>query len=396
MSLRHKLAVVAAVYLIEGFPMGIFRDVIPVYLRVEGASLAAIGAVSGLYLAWSAKALWSPLVQRYGEYRAWIAGALVTMAAVLAWLAHASAMGRPPDTALWIALGAFCVASATQDIAIDAYTIGLIDRGEEGPTNGVRINAYRVALLVAGGGLMLLPGRVGWAAAFGVAALLAAAMSVSLAAIPRVEVPPEARRDLWGSFRSWRARSGALGVFAFVLLFRVGDFAMAPMLKPFWVDRELSLDEIALVSTTAGTVATMIGAGIGGWVVARIGIGRALWVVGALALISNLGYAAAAAFPETGRAGIYAASIGESFASGLAAAGFLAYLMRICEPRYAAVQYAVLTGIYALPGTFAGAVSGMGVEQLGYAAFFAATGALALPAFAFLPAARRWLHGPGA
>jgi PAT family beta-lactamase induction signal transducer AmpG len=382
------------VYVIEGYPMGIFRDVLPVWLRVEGASLGAIGAVSGLYAAWSAKALWSPLVQRFGDHRAWIAGALLTMAACLVLLALRD--DARLDPLLWAALGTFCIASATQDIAIDAYTIGLVPRGEEGPANGVRINAYRIALLVAGAGLVLLPDRVGWRATFAVAGFLALALATSLLRCPRVELPPDARRDLAGALRTWLRQPGVLGVFGFVLLYRVGDLAMAPMLKPFWVDRALSLDEIALVSTTLGTLATMLGAALGGYLVARLGIGRALWVVGALALISNLGYAGAAAFPESGRAGIYAASIGESLAAGLAAAGFLAYLMRICEPVYAAVQYALLTGAYALPGTFAGALSGRAVEWLGYPAFFAATAAIALPAFAFLPGARRWLRGPGA
>ncbi len=387
------LPVVAVVYLIEGYPTGIFVDVIPVWLRLEGASLATIGAVSGLRVAWSAKALWSPLVQRFGDHRVWIGAALLTMAGCL--LALAAQDGASMDRGLWTLIAIFCIASATQDIAIDAYTIGLVPRGQEGPANGVRINAYRIAVLVAGAGLLLLPDRIGWRATYGVAAALAFGFALALLRCPRVEVPAAARRDFPSALGAWVARRGALGVFAFVLLYRLGDLAMGPMVKPFWVDRGLTLDEIALVSTTLGTVATLLGAALGGLAVAKLGIGRALFAVGALALISNLGYAGAAAFPATGRAGIYAASIAESFAAGLAAAGFLAYLMRICDPAYAAVQYAVLTGGYLLPGSAAGFVSGRLVESMGYAGFFALTAALALPAFVFLPAARRWLSGPG-
>jgi PAT family beta-lactamase induction signal transducer AmpG len=388
------LWVVAVVYLIEGYPAGIFADVIPVWLRLEGASLATIGAVSGLRVAWSAKALWSPLVQRYGDHRAWIAGSMLTVAACLLLLARAGGEGR--DATLWALIALLCVASATQDIAIDAYTIGIVPRGREGPANGVRINAYRIAVLVAGAGLLLLPERVGWSATFGAAALLAIALSAPLARCPAVELPPAARREFVHALRVWITRPGAPSVFAFVLLYRLGDLAMGPMVKPFWVDRALTLDEIALVSTTLGTVATLLGAALGGLAVARLGIGRALYALGALALISNLGYAAAAAFPGSGRAGIYAASIAESFSAGLAAAGFLAYLMRICEPVYAAVQYALLTGGYLLPGTVLGSLSGRAVELLGYAPFFALTALAALPAFLFLPGARRWLAGPGA
>lgn len=393
MSLRQKLGVIAGVYVIEGFPMGIFRDLWPVYLREAGASLGWIGLVSGLYLAWSLKPLWSPLVGRFGEYRQWIAGALVVVAISMLIVPQLDPLGS--RWLLFAAIALLCVASATQDIAIDAYTIGLVDPGEEGPANAVRINAYRIALILAGGGLLLLPNRIGWQATHWVGALAALAMAACLVRAPTVEVPLAARRDLRGSFRSWTRRSGLPSVLAFVLLYRLGDLAIGPMIKTFWVDRGISLEKIALVSTTLGSAATMAGAVLGGWIVARFGIGRGLWIVGVLAVASNLGYAAAAAFPELGDRAIYAAGVIESFCGGLAAAGFMSYLMRICDRQHAAVQYATLSGLYALPGTIAGAISGAAVEALGYAVFFALTALVAAPAFLFLPAARRWIPRSG-
>jgi PAT family beta-lactamase induction signal transducer AmpG len=369
--------------------MGIFRDLWPVYFRDHGVSLATIGAVSGLYLAWSIKPLWSPLVDRFGERRQWIAGALTAMAASLLIL---PALGLEHiHFFFWAVLIAFCVGSATQDIAIDAYTIGIVDHGEEGPANSARIIAYRIGLIAAGGGLLLLPNQIGWTATYGVAAALMALMAAGVFACPRVEVPPEARRDVWGAFRSWKGRGGVVPVLCFVLLYRVGDLGMAPMLKPFWVDRGLSHGEMALISTTLGAIATMGGAVVGGWMVARLGIGRGLLVVGILALGSNLVYAGVSWLPASDRAGIYTASLVESFCSGLAAAGFLSFLMNICDRKHAAVQYATLTGLYALPGTFAGAASGVAVEWMGYGPYFALTAGLALPAFLFLPSARRWI-----
>jgi PAT family beta-lactamase induction signal transducer AmpG len=388
-SLRKKLLIIAGVYVIEGFPMGIFRDLWPVYFRVHDVSLATIGAVSGLYLVWSLKFFWSPLIDRFGERRQWIAAALCAMAASQLLL---PAVGVERfDVFLWAVLIAFCVGSATQDIAIDAYTIGIVEHGEEGPANSARIIAYRVGLIASGGGLLLLPNHVGWPATYAVAATLMVLMATGVFACPRVEVPAEARRDVRGAFHSWEGRGSVVLLLCFVLLYRIGDIGMAPMLKPLWVDRGHSFEEMALVSTTLGAVATAVGAAVGGWVVARLGIGRALLVVGILALASNLGYAAAAWLPESGKAGIYTASLVESFCSGLAAAGFLSFLMNICDRRHAAVQYAALTGLYALPGIFAGAASGVAVEWMGYGWYFALTAALALPAFLFLPSARRWI-----
>jgi PAT family beta-lactamase induction signal transducer AmpG len=388
-TLRRKLAVIAGVYVIEGFPLGVFREVWPVYFRTQGLSLSAIGAMSGLYLAWSLKFLWSPLVDRFGEYRRWIAGALLGMSALL--LALAGHDPRVVGVVLGGLLVGYCLASATQDIAIDAYTIGIIEHGEEGQANAVRITAYRVGLILAGWGILLLSDLIGWPGAWCAAAALSLLAAGLVLRAPAVRIPREARRQPFAALGRWLSRGGAAPVFAFVLLYRVGDLALGPMLKPFWVDRGFSTAEIAWISNFLGAIATTAGAIVGGAIVARFGIGRALWVVGILAMASNLAYAGAALVPETGPAGVYVASVVESACGGLAAAGFLAFLMRICEKEHAAVQYASLTALYALPGTFAGALSGRAVELIGYGEFFALTALLALPAFAFLPRARRWL-----
>jgi PAT family beta-lactamase induction signal transducer AmpG len=388
-TLRQKLSIVALVYVVEGAPAGVFHNLWPVYLRSQGVGLAEIGFLASLSAAWSFKAFWSPLVDRMGGWRQWIAGCMVAMSACL--LAVGGHEGPALTGALWIAIGAFCLASATQDIAIDAYTIGLVDRGEEGPTNSVRTAAYRAGVLGAGGGLLLLPDWIGWAATFSAAAVAWLALAAAVMACPAFQVPPAARRDLVGSFRRWVGRPGVAGAALFVLLYRLGDRAMGPMVAPFWLDRGLGNAEISSVSIGGGAFATVAGAVIGGLCVARLGIPRALLLLGALALASNLGYAAAAAWPETGRAGIYSASLVESFSSGLATAAFLSYLMRICEKEHAAVQYAVAYATSSVAGALIAIPSGALAQALGYAGYFALTALVALPAFAFLPAARRWI-----
>jgi len=389
-SLRRKLSIIALVYVIEGFPMGVYAGVWPVFLRRHDVSLAEIGLLAGLSIAWSAKVLWSPLVDRFGERRRWIAGALLVMAACLMAL-----VGVSPErigAGIWLAMTLYCVASATQDIAIDAYTIGLVDRGEEGPANSMRVTAYRAGMIAAGGGLLFLPRWVGWDGTFAAAALASLIMAAAVFACPRVEVPPESRRHPFRSLRRWLDRPGVIPVAGFILLYRVGDRALGPMIHPFWVDRGFTNEEIASVSTTLGALALVAGAIVGGVVVARTGIYRSLWILGLLALASNLAYAAAAAMPESGAVGVYTASIVESFCGGLATAAFMSFLMRVCEKEHAAVQYALLTALYALAGSAVAMPSGALTERLGYTAYFAATAALALPAFAFLPGVRSWLE----
>jgi PAT family beta-lactamase induction signal transducer AmpG len=363
--------------------MGV-HDLWPIFLRRHGASLAEIGLLGGLSLAWTLKVFWSPLIDRFGERRQWIAGSLAVMTASILWIGQSDA--RDISVFLWLAFGLYCLASATQDIAIDAYSINITDPGEEGPVNSIKAIAYRVGMLLATA-LLLLPRWIGWTATFAVAGMLSALMAVSVFSAPRVAIPEQARREPWPALRRWLGDGHGVAVIGFVMLFRIGDLAMGPMLSPLWVDRGFSDEEIALVSKALGIGAFVLGAAVGGWVVFRIGIRRSLWIFGALALLSNLGYATVAAFPELGRAGFYAAALVESLCSGLVSAAFLSYLMRICQREHAAVQYALLTAAYRLPAVPAAGLSGFLTERLDYAAYFALTALMALPAFAFLPRA---------
>lgn len=388
MPLRRKLALVAALYFVEGFPPGIIADVWPVWFRVHGASLAEIGWVSTLLSAYTFKFAWSPLVDRYGTHRRWIGAGLAIMAVSLGLAAARDPSA--PDAGLWLLLAVFCVASATQDIAIDAYTIGLLDRGEEGPANGVRVMAYRVAVLAGGGMLLFLPRWAGWPATLATAAGILALLGVCSTRLPPVGAARAGADETWPALRRWLSRPGAAQLLAFVLLYRLADLGMGPMVKPFWVDRGVSLEEIGAVSTALGSVATVVGALVGGFFVRSRGLAWALLAFGALAMLSNLGYAGVAVAPQAGRPGLYAASLIESFCTGLATAAFLSLLMRMCEKEHAAVQFACLSALSLAPRLVTGPLSGAGAQALGYAPFFAATAVLALPALALLPAVRRF------
>lgn len=366
--------------------MGV-HDLWAIYLRRHEAPLAEIGLLASLRFAWTLKVLWSPLIDRFGERRQWICGSMAAMSAALVCIAASDP--QPVSAFLWGAFWCYCLASATQDVAIDAYSIGLTDRGEEGPVNSTKAMGYRAGMLLATAGL-LLPRWIGWSATFLVGAAASAAMAVGVFRAPRVAAPHPTARELWPALRRWIGDGNGAAVVAFVMLFRVGDMAMGPMLSAFWIDAGFSNEEIGLVSKALGIGFYVAGAVIGGWVVARAGISRSLWWLGGLALVSNLVYAAVAAFPEVGRAGVYAAASIESLCGGMVSTAFLSYLMRICQRENAAVQYALLTAAYALPGAVAGSFSGFITEGVGYSAYFALTAVMALPAFAVLPwAAKR-------
>jgi PAT family beta-lactamase induction signal transducer AmpG len=372
-------------------------------------SLAEIGLMALLNLPWTLKVVWSPLVDRYGERRTWITACL----AALAVLSTATLAFDPgaPSFGLWMVLLGMTVASATQDVAIDAYTIGLVARGEEGDANGVRVTAARLALIASGGGLVVVASGVGWTAAFVAASVLFALLALVVRRAPSVTVPLAERRRWLAPMRDWLLRPGAAALFAFVLTYKLGDAAMGRMVKPFWLDRGLSVAEIGVVSSSLGMLATIAGALIGGRLTMRWGILRALLVLGVAQALSNLGYASVALLnppaPQTAiasladalraagdpvRAMMYASSMVESFTGGLGTAAFLAFLMHVCDKEHAAVQYALLSALFALSRDAVGAISGWGVTMLGYGPYFVLTFFLSFPALALLPLIRGWIH----
>jgi PAT family beta-lactamase induction signal transducer AmpG len=160
---KRKLFWVALLYFSEGLPLGVFFDIFPVYFRNLGVNLADIGLLSLLGLAWTVKFLWAPAVDWARHHRWWVSGANVGMACVMWFFAFGPVQAFGPW--VWVAIGAFTMLSATNDIATDGYTIELLDRNEYGLANGFRIGFYRVGMIFAGAVLML-SGFYGWTIAY--------------------------------------------------------------------------------------------------------------------------------------------------------------------------------------------------------------------------------------
>jgi PAT family beta-lactamase induction signal transducer AmpG len=392
---RHKFFWVAILYFAEGFPFGILNDALPVYFRVHGVRLADIGLLSLIGLPWTLKFLWAPALDRWGQRRTWVFGCQVLLAAGLATILAVNP--SRVDGGLWFLLAILAVLSATQDIAIDAYTIELLDTSEMGPANGVRVTAYRVALIAAGGLFVALAGLVGWSAAFVGAAAVMGLCSLCASRIPRLgahdvrdaSVVPSGLEAILLPLRQFIRAPGFAYVVLFVLTFKLGDMALGPMVRPFWVDREFTPVQIGAIPGTLGVVSTIVGALAGGHLTGRWGIYRALWMLGIVQAASNLMYAAAAALPPSLPL-MYASSIVESFCGGLGTAPFLAFLMSICDKTHAATQYALLSALFGLTRVLVGPLSGYATEALGYASYFTLTFFLALPALLLIPPVQRW------
>ena len=160
---KRKLFWVALLYFSEGLPLGVFYDIFPVYFRQQGVNLADIGLLSLLGLAWTVKFLWAPAIDWARHHRWWVAGANAGMACVMWFFTTGEALAFGPW--VWVAIGAFTLLSATNDIATDGYTIELLDRREYGMANGFRIGFYRVGMIFAGA-MLMLSGWYGWSLAY--------------------------------------------------------------------------------------------------------------------------------------------------------------------------------------------------------------------------------------
>lgn len=390
---RRTLVWVTLLYLAQGLPFGVTSKIWPVWFRLHGVSLTEIGLMGLLSLPWSWKPLWAPLVDRFGPRRAWIVpclGAMATACAIFPWLPSESI-----GPLLIAVMLAFTVASATQDIAIDAWTVGVATGKDLGWVNGLRASAFRVAVIAAGGLALLAADHFGWGFAWWAVAGTFAALAVGALFLPEPGhgapggEPRERRstRELVRAFLAWLLRPQMLPVALFALLFKIGDQAMSRMIEPFWVDRGMTLTEIGVVSNTIGIGLTIAGALTGGLFVSRFGLFRGLLWLGLGQGLSNFGYWAVAALALP-REAIYAASAIESFTQGLGTAALLAFLTACCRRENAATEYALLSALFSFSREVAGALSGFGAERMGYAGFFLFTALLAAPALCLLP----WLR----
>jgi len=371
------MTVVALLYLSEGFPFGLISSALSVYFRVKKISLEEIGLFSILGLAWSLKLLWAPLIDRFGRRYFWVVPAQLAVAGCTALLAVFDPVGE--KAWFWAVLAGICLASATQDIAADAYTIDILEEKELGPANGIRSASYRVALVAAGGLLVMVGDWIGWNAAFIGAAvwmIILALIVLSFSAFHRSR-PAVARPSSWG--KQWARPIRLLfripnfwAAIGFILTFKCGEAMLVAMANPFWIDKGFSPAQIGFVVGTLGTLASIVGAVAGGSLTARWGIVKSLWILGFVQATAGLGYFLSS-LPLAPSFSIYFAALLESLAIGLATAAFLSFLMKLCDKRFSATHYAFLSTVFGLGRSVSGALGGYAAAALGYPTFFLVT-----------------------
>ncbi|QHE83746.1 AmpG family muropeptide MFS transporter [Hydrogenophaga sp. BPS33] len=409
-----------------GLPLLLVLGTLSFRLREAGLDRTTIGYLSWVGLAYGFKWCWAPLVDRLpiplltrwmGRRRSWLLLSQCCVMAALVGMALADPRSEL-KLVVWCAL-AVAFASATQDIALDAFRIESADTRHQGALAATYQTGYRLAMIWAGAGVLWIAARaeVAPAAAAGTVAgalyqqaawttaylVMAASMLVGVLTVlfsrepARVALPPAKNAAYWlrgaliEPFADFLRRYGkqALLILALIGIYRISDVVMGIMANPFYVDMGYTKDEVAAVTKVFGVIMTLVGAFIGGAMSLRLGVMRVLMLGAVLSAASNLLFAWLAGHGHDLTALVLVISA-DNLSAGVASAAFIAYLSGLTNVQYSATQYALFSSMMLLAPKWLAGYSGAFVDAYDYPTFFMATACLGVPVLLLIWLAGRW------
>lgn len=387
----RRLSVITALGFASGLPFALTDTTLQAWLAVSGVDIETIGLFSLLTIPYVLKFLWAPLLDRYvppvfGRRRGWILASQFATIIVLAVLARCDP-GSNITVVAWLAL-LLAFASATQDVAIDAYRAEILPARERGIGAGVSVAGYRIATVVSGAGAFVFADRYGFNATYAAAAVILSSGMVAALAAREPRVAGGAPRDLQSAaiepFRAFLRREDALAFVALIILYKLGDAAAGRLGVTFLV-RALGfgLSEIAALYKGLGFAASLAGGVVGGMCVIRWGLYRSLLAFAVLQAITNFGFVVLALAGPSAALLLVVVAL-ENLSGGMGTAAFVALLMALCDSRYTATQFALLTGLASIGRVLSGPLAGATVEAFGWVPFYIATAIVAVPAIALL------------
>jgi PAT family beta-lactamase induction signal transducer AmpG len=400
-STNGRVAAALALGFASGLPFNLPQGTLQAWLSTTSVSLKTIGWFTLVGIPYALKFLWAPLLDRYsppflGRRRGWI----VLFQAALAIAIAALALQTPPAALPRILALGFLVVflSASQDIVIDAYRTDTLRPVERGLGSSATQLGYRAALYVTGAFALLIAAVIGWHATYLLmAGVMAGCIALTLAA-PEPERHIVAPRSLAEAvvepLKELLARPGMRALLLLVVLYKFGDAFALTLWSPFLIRGVgFTIAEVGGVAKVTMIVSTLMGALVGGVLFARLGLYRSLLIFGTLQALSNLLYSLLASVGHDLPTMVLAVGF-DQFAGGLGSAAAGALLMAMCDVRFSAFQFALLSSLAAIPRNFLGPVAGALVEgaewhgvvipALGWQRFFVLTTLTGLPAVALV------------
>lgn len=359
----------------SGLPLLLSWKTLQAWMTTVNVDLKTVGSVATVFLPYSLKFLWAPLLDRYsikkfGRRRTWLLISQLSLVFCLIGMAVTDPASQTFHMVLWAF--ALCFFSATQDIVVDAYRRETLNDNELGLGSSVYIYGYRIAMWFSGGLALILAQRLGWQTTYLImAALMASSLMVSYwAKEPEVHSQPaNIRQAVVEPFIEFFSRKGAILILIFILLYKLGDQIAGNLLNPFYLKMGYSLDEIAIVTKTFSLPFVMLGALVGGIIVERFGILRSLVYFGVLQAISTV------CFSFLTNVGHNLWILGsviyfEDFATSAASSAFVAFMGSKTNKQFTATQYALLSSLTKLPHFTIASGAGYYQEALGWNWFF--------------------------
>lgn len=375
----------------SGLPLALTGGTLQAWMAVSGVDLRTIGIFALVGLPYTVKFLWSPLMDHFvppwlGRRRGWIVLTQLCLMAGIAALAFSSPKHAPLLMGAFALLVAF--ASASQDIVIDAYRTDVLHEKERGVGAAVSVMGYRIAMLVSGAVALILSSQVGWQSTY---LLMAALMAIGvLSALfgpepeERISPPKSLQEAVLGPLKDFFSRRGAIALLLLIVLYKLGDAYAGTMTVAFLIRGVgFSTADVGTINKGLGLVSLIVGAMFGGTLMVRLGLFSSLMIFGLLQAVSNLAFMALAWGGKSYPMMVFAVAF-ENLCGGMGTAAFVSLLMALCNHRFSATQYALLSSLAALGRIFIAPTSGYLVESIGWAQFFFVTTLTALPGLLML------------
>jgi PAT family beta-lactamase induction signal transducer AmpG len=395
-----RLAVILLLGFSSGLPLALTGGTLQAWMTVEGVDLSTIGIFTLVGLPYVWKFVWAPAMDRFvppflGRRRGWL---LVTQLALAGGIAAMAFLSPRSDLAAiaWLALFV-AFASASQDIVVDAYRTDVVTREERGLAGALGVVGYRIAMLVSGALALVLVAGSGFIPALGwrnTYLLMAVLMAVGVFAAfwgeepAAANVPRTLRAAVVEPFREFFSRPGAGAFLVLLVLYKLGDAFAGSLTTAFLLrGAGFSLDDVGWANKAIGLAATIVGALFGGALMVRLGLYRALLSFGILQGVAILSFMALALVGKNYPIMVLAVGL-ENVTSGMGTTAFVALLMALCDHRFTATQYALLSALASIGRVFVGPVAGYATDPkylgLSWAAFFFWAFVSAIPGLVFV------------
>ncbi len=380
----------------SGLPLALSGGTLQAWIATTSADITTIGFLGLIGLPYTVKFLWAPFLDRYslsklGRRRSWMAVTQILIALVLIFMSFTN----PSSDLFLLSMLALSLAflSASQDISFDAFRTDSLEENERGAGAAVSVLGYRIAMLVSGALALIFADQLGFRATYLImSGLMLIGVVTSLLATepqPNIIGPSSFYEAVVDPFKNFFSRGKlAVAFISLVILYKLGDAFAGSLTTTFLIRGPgFSLTEIGTINKTLGIVLSILGALLGGAILSKIGLYKSLLIFGILQAVSNLTFMVLAYAGKSYLLFVLAVGF-EQLAGGMGTAAFVAFLMDLCDSRYTATQFALLSAASAIGRVFVGPPSGFLVDAIGWGPFFLVTFLISIPGLILLIALR--------